>query len=214
MKFITAIAALALLTGSIDVEAQQRKNLNKKSGRSEKPEAHQIAREVAETGSPHISPVAHLAIGVFGELDPEERNDLAEAAGEGDEEALEELQLDQLAAIETLVDALEDDDMRQLILIGMYLGPIGHDGLVEGGTGLKSAKRGKGSSLQQAGGEKFVASGGNPADGDAFADTHGAPAQWSESDIEFNRLLDRVQEQLTEELERMEEGITSKMEAN
>ena len=57
MKFITTIGALALLTGSIDVEAQQRKNLNKKSGRSEKHEAHQIAREVAEDGQQQQEPL-------------------------------------------------------------------------------------------------------------------------------------------------------------
>ena len=72
MKFITAIAALALLTGSIDVESQQRNNLNKKSGRSEKPEAHQIAREAAEDGQQQQIPVAHLAIRAFSELDKED----------------------------------------------------------------------------------------------------------------------------------------------
>ena len=121
MKFITAIAALALLAGSIDVEAQQRKNLNKKSGRSEKPEAHQIAREVAEDGQRQQIPVAHLAIRAFSELDKEDVQDLVEAAEEGDADAREELQLDQLGAIETLVDALEDEGERKLIMIGIML---------------------------------------------------------------------------------------------
>ena len=112
MKLTTAIAALALVAGSMDGEAQKKGKANNPPGGGKTPGTHQKAPEGAETGPPHISPVAHLAIGVFGELDPEERNDLAEAAEEGDEEALEELQLNQLGAIETLVDALEDEDMR------------------------------------------------------------------------------------------------------
>ena len=91
MKLITAIAALALLAGSMDVEAQKRGKANNPPGGGKKPGAHQKAPEGAETGKPHIAPVARLAIRAFGALDPEERKDLAEAAEEGDEEALEEL---------------------------------------------------------------------------------------------------------------------------
>ncbi len=122
MKLITAIFALALLAGSIDVEAQQRKNLNKKSGRNEKPETHQIARKVAEDGQPPNVPGAHLAILAFSELDEDDVQDLVEAAEEGDADAREELQLDQLGAIERLVDAIENEDERQLIIFGMMLG--------------------------------------------------------------------------------------------
>ena len=122
MKFITSIAALALLTGSIDVEAQQRKNLNKKSGRSEKPEAHQIAREAAEDGQQQQIPVAHLAIRAFSELDKEDVKDLVEAAEEGDREALAELRADRVEAVEAMIETLQDEDARTLIKLGMVLG--------------------------------------------------------------------------------------------
>jgi hypothetical protein len=41
-----------------------------------------LAPEGADEGKPQIAPAAHLAIGAFGVLDPEERKDLAEAAKE------------------------------------------------------------------------------------------------------------------------------------
>ena len=122
MKLITAITALALLAGSMDVEAQKRGSAKNPPGGGKTPGTHQKAPEGAETGHPHISPVAHLAIGVFGALDPEERNDLAEAAGEGDEEALEELRAEHVEAIESMIEALEDEDARALIKLGMMLG--------------------------------------------------------------------------------------------
>ena len=56
MKLITAIAALALLAGSMDVEAQKR--VYGGGGNS-------------DDDAPQIAPVAHLAIGAFGVLDPE-----------------------------------------------------------------------------------------------------------------------------------------------
>ena len=132
MKLITAIAALALLAGSMDVEAQKRGKANNPPGGGTTPGTHQKAPEGAETGHPHISPVAHLAIGVFGALDPEERNDLAEAAGEGDEEALEELRAERVEAIEAMLGALEDPESRKLIEVGMLLG--GADGFRYGIT--------------------------------------------------------------------------------
>ena len=106
MKLITAIAALALLAGSMDVEAQMRGSAKKPPGGGKTPGTHQKAPEGAETGHPHISPVAHLAVGVFGELDPEERKDLAEAAREGDEEALEELRAEHVEAIRAMIEVL------------------------------------------------------------------------------------------------------------
>ena len=115
MKLITAIAALALLTGSIHVEAQQQKNLNKKSGRSEKPEAHQIAREVVEDGQQKQIPVVHLAIRAFSELDREDVQDLVEAAEEGDREALAELRADRVEAVGAMIETLRDEDARALI---------------------------------------------------------------------------------------------------
>lgn len=122
MKLITAIAALALLAGSMDVEAQKRGKANNPPGGGKTPGTHQKAPERAETGHPHISPVAHLAVGVFGELGPEERNDLTEAAGEGDEEAFEELRAERVEATEAMLGALDDEDARALIKLGMMLG--------------------------------------------------------------------------------------------
>ena len=68
---------------------------------------------------------------------------MIEAAEEGNGDAIEELQLDQLGAIETLVDAFEDEHKRKMILLGLMLGPIGSSGLVEG-----VGKDPKGGSLQ------------------------------------------------------------------
>ena len=95
MKLITAIAALALLAGSMDVEAQKRGKVGLPGD--------------SDDDAPQIAPVAHLAIGAFSQLDPEERKDLAEAAEEGDEEALEELRAERVAAIQSMIEALEDE---------------------------------------------------------------------------------------------------------
>ena len=139
-----------------------------------RPGAHQKAPEGAETGKPHIAPIARLAIGAFGALDPEERKNLAEAAEEGDEEALGELRADRVEAIEAMLGALEDPASRKLVELGMTLaitfqanGGLGDDG------------------------EGYVQTG---IDNDRFTDTNGAPAQWSESDMEFDGLLDGVEE--------------------
>ena len=121
MKLITAIAALALLAGSMDVEAQKRGKANNPPGGGKTPGTHQKAPEGAETGHPQFSPAAHIAIRAFSELDKEDVQDLVEAAKEGDADAREELQLDQLGAIETLIDALEDEGERKLIMIGIML---------------------------------------------------------------------------------------------
>jgi len=61
MKLITAIAALALLAGSVDVETQLAR-LKPIISVDVKPGAHQKAPEGAETGHPHIAPVARLAV--------------------------------------------------------------------------------------------------------------------------------------------------------
>ena len=135
MKLITAIAALALLAGSMDVEAQKRGKADGPPGGGKKPGAHQKAPEGAETGKPHIAPIARLAIGAFGALDPEERKNLAEAAEEGDEEALGELRADRVEAIDAMLGALEDPASRKLVELGMTLaitfqanGGLGDDG--------------------------------------------------------------------------------------
>ena len=54
MKLITAIAALALVAGSVDVDAQKRGDASKKPG--------------GEEGKPQIASVARFAIGAFGAL--------------------------------------------------------------------------------------------------------------------------------------------------
>ena len=51
----------------------------------------------------------------------QERKDLAEAAKEGDEEAKEELRTEGTAAIEAMIESLEDKDARRLIGLGMML---------------------------------------------------------------------------------------------
>ena len=75
----------------------------------------------SDDDAPQIAPGAHLAIGAFSQLDPEERKDLGEAAEEGDEEAKEELCTEGTAAIEAMIEALEDKDARRLIGLGMML---------------------------------------------------------------------------------------------
>ena len=50
MKLITAIAALALLAGSMDVEAQKRGKANNPPGGGKPPGTHQKAPEGAEAG--------------------------------------------------------------------------------------------------------------------------------------------------------------------
>ena len=52
MKLITAIAALALLAGSMDVEAQKRGKVGLPGD--------------SDDDAPQIAPVAHMAIGAFG----------------------------------------------------------------------------------------------------------------------------------------------------
>ena len=65
-----------------------------------------------------------MAIGAFGVLDPEERKGLAEAAEGGDEEALQELRANHVEAIEAMIEALQDEDARQMIGLGIMLAQI------------------------------------------------------------------------------------------
>ena len=67
-----------------------------------------------------------MAIGAFGVLDPEERKGLAEAAEEGDGEALQELRANHVEAIEAMLGALEDPESRKLIELGMTLALTGN----------------------------------------------------------------------------------------
>ena len=73
MKFITAIAAVTLMVGSMDVEAQKRgKAPVDPPGGGKTPGAHQKAPEGAEAGPPQLSPAAHIAIRTLSELDKED----------------------------------------------------------------------------------------------------------------------------------------------
>ncbi len=183
MKLITAIAALALLAGSMDVEAQKRGKANNPPGGGKTPGTHQKAPEGAETGHPHISPVAHLAIGIFGDLDPKGRKDLAEAAGEGDEEAFEELRAERVEAIEAMLGALDDEDARQMIGLGIMLAQItmaDRDG--EGGKPAAETEVDR--SIPAPTKPSFMDMGGDMIQGDAA-----------------DGMLDMVQEQLQMQLE-------------
>ncbi len=187
MKLITAIAALALLAGSMDVEAQKRGKVGKPGG-GKKPGTHQKAPDGAEEGKPKIASVAHLAIGAFSQLDPEERKDLAEAAQEGDEEAKEELRAERVEAIEAMIEAMEDPESRKLIELGVML-----TGLTNGDyrvwlTGDKAEFD------NQAAGKELA----GQATEERVGDT-----EWLEPFPYMDGLLDNVQELLTEQIENM-----------
>ena len=64
-------------------------------------------------------------------MDPEERKDLAEAAGEGDEEALEELRAEHVEAIRAMIEVLDDEDARQMIGLGIMLAQISEIGQID-----------------------------------------------------------------------------------
>ena len=107
MKLITAIAALALVAGSVDVDAQKRGYASKKPG--------------GEEGKPQIAPAARLAIGTFNPLDTEECGDLAEEAKNGDEEALEALIAANVEALEEVLGGLQDEETLKWVQFGMVL---------------------------------------------------------------------------------------------
>ena len=174
MKLITAIVALALLAGSMDVEAQKRGKVGKPGD--------------SDDDAPQIAPVAHMAIGAFGVLDPEERKGLAEAAEGGDEEALGELRADRVEAIEAMIEALQDEDARQMIGLGIMLAQITMaDRHGEGGKGLKEGEAG------------IVGLGGGMTAAEkkgAFMDMGGDMIQGDAAD----GMLDMVQERLEAQL--------------
>ena len=107
MKLITAIAALALVAGSMDVEAQKRGDANKKSG--------------GEEGKPQIGPLVHIAGGFFGELYPDERGDLIDEAKSGDGEAQKALIADDIAGLKEVLEGLEDAETLKWIKFGMLI---------------------------------------------------------------------------------------------
>ena len=122
MKLITAIAALALVAGSVDVDAQKRGDAGKKPDGGKKPGAHQMAPEGADEGKPQISPLVHIAGGLFGELYPDERGELIDEAKAGDEEARKALIADDKAALEEVLEGLEDAETLKWIEFGMRIG--------------------------------------------------------------------------------------------
>ena len=89
MKLITAIATLALVVGSVDVDAQTRGDANKKPGGKE--------------GKSQIGPLVHIAGGLFGELYPDERIELIDEAKGGDEEARAALMADDIVVLEEVI---------------------------------------------------------------------------------------------------------------
>ena len=121
MKLITAIAALALLAGSMDVEAQKRGEAGNPPGGEKKPGAHQKAPGDAEEGKPQIGPLARFAIGTFNPLGTEECGDLAEEAKNGDEEALEALAAANVEALEEVLGGLQDEETLKWVRFGMSL---------------------------------------------------------------------------------------------
>jgi len=132
-----------------------------------------------------------MAIGAFGMLDPEERKGLAEAAEGGDEEALEELRADSVEAIEAMIGALEDEDARRLIGLGMMLGytsaqtaPPTQTGEIGGSLGRDIRADDTLASLQS-----------RPEPGSLGA------LNWNSTDMEFDGLLNMVKERLEAELE-------------
>ena len=91
-----------------------------------------VAPEGADEGKPQLAPVAHLAIGAFGAVDVEDRAALIKSAEEGDADAIEELRTNDTEAIKAMIEALEDDESRELITLGMMLnsytlGPLDDD---------------------------------------------------------------------------------------
>ena len=129
-----------------------------------------------------------MAIGAFGVLDPEERKGLAEAAEEGDYEALGELRAERVEAIEAMIEAMEDPESRKLIELGVML-----TGLTNGDyrvwlTGDKAEFD------NQAAGKELA----GQATEERVGDT-----EWLEPFPYMDGLLDNVQELLTEQIENM-----------
>ena len=108
MKLITAIAALALIAGSVDVEAQKRGDANKEPG--------------GEGGKLQIGPLVHIAGGFFGELYPDERGELIDEAKGGDEEAQKALMADNMVAVEAVLEGLQEAETVKWIEFGMRIG--------------------------------------------------------------------------------------------
>ena len=98
MKLIAVAAALALVAGSTDVEAQKRGKQNPPGG-----DKTTAARAKAPEGAEEASKPMHLArfaIAHFDGLTEEDRGQLIEEARNGDETAGEELEAAVIAGLE------------------------------------------------------------------------------------------------------------------
>ena len=126
MKLIVvAAAALALVAGSVDVEAHCGEcKLDKSGGDKESLGGGRTASE--KHGRPlHL---ARLAVAHFDGLTGEDRTRLIEEARNGDETAQEELEAAVTAGLERVSELLDDVKTRRLLKLGITLGLIGnHD---------------------------------------------------------------------------------------
>ena len=118
---VVAAAALALVAGSVDVEAHCGECKLDKSGGDKKPGARAKAPEGAEKhGRPlHL---ARLAVAHFDGLTGEDRTQLIEEARNGDETAQEELEAAVTAGLERVRELLADEKTRRAMCMGIGLG--------------------------------------------------------------------------------------------
>jgi len=121
MKLITAIAALALVAGSVDVDAQKRGDASKTPGGGKAPGAWAKAPEGAEEARKPLH-LARFAIAHFDGLTGEDRAQLIEAARNGDETAQEELEAAVTAGLERVSELLADEGSRKALELGITLG--------------------------------------------------------------------------------------------
>ena len=120
---VVAAAALALVAGSVDVEAHCGECKLDKSGGDKKPGARAKAPEGAEKhGRPlHL---ARLAVAHFDGLTGEDRTQLIEEARNGDETAQEELEAAVTAGLERVRKLTANEDALRLLKLGITLGLI------------------------------------------------------------------------------------------
>ena len=115
MKRIAAAAALVLAIGSVDpVDA----GCGKCGTNTDHAETHHS--EGAEANHPQISPAAQCAIGTFSKLG-EQRATLVSKSQGGCEKSHMTLMSDELESIQSMIEALEDEESLKLIKLGMML---------------------------------------------------------------------------------------------
>ena len=113
---VAAAAALALVAGSVDVEAHCGECKDDK-----KSDARSKASEWAEKGSRSLH-LARLAVAHFDGLTEEDRTRLIEEARNGDETAQEELEAAVTAGLERVSELLDDEKTRRAMCMGIGLG--------------------------------------------------------------------------------------------